>query len=191
MAVQVGTALTQTGVYPWSATITATKQGGGTVQVNASGYVPVVVRDSSAYGAGWGIDGIDQLFPIAANGSVPAGLLWVTGAGDARFLTSNGNGTYSSPEDFGTLVQSGSNFVYTAKDQSQRTFNSAGLLTSLVFPTGLTLSYTYTSGLLTGVTAEDGAHTTLNYDTHNFLYHIVDPGRRRPLALTQTPVQPG
>jgi hypothetical protein len=100
--------------YPWSASITVTKQGGGTVQVNASGYVPVVVRDSSPYGAGWGIDGIDQLFPIAANGNVPAGPLWVTGAGDARFFT--GSGPYTSPKDFGTLVQSGSNYVYTAKD---------------------------------------------------------------------------
>src|SRR5260370_23515737 len=113
MAVQVGTALTQTGVYPWSATITVTKQGGGTVQVNASGYVPVLVRDSSAYGAGWGIDGIDQLFPISANRSVPAGLLWVTGACVARVFTSNGTRTYPSPEEFRPLTHGASNLDYT------------------------------------------------------------------------------
>jgi YD repeat-containing protein len=189
MAVQVGSAVTATGVYPWSATITITKQGGGTTTATASGYVPVVVRDSSPYGAGWGIDGINQLVPIAANGSVPAGLLWVTGAGEARFFT--GSGPYTSPEDFGTLAQNGSNYRYTAKDQTQTNFNSAGLQTSVVAPTGLTLTYTYTSGLLTGVTAPDGGQTTLRYDTHNFVYQIGEPGSSRNVGLTQTEVQVG
>jgi RHS repeat-associated protein len=189
MSVQVGSALTQTGVYPWSATITITKQGGGTTTATGSGYVPVVVRDSSPYGAGWGIDGIPQLYPISANGVVPAGLLWVSGQGDARFFT--GSGPYTSPEDFGTLAQNGSNYLYTAQNQSQWNFNSSGLLTSVVFPTGQSLTYSYTGSLLTGVTAPDGGNTTLSYDTHSFLYQIAEPGSGRNVSLTQTEVQNG
>jgi RHS repeat-associated protein len=189
MAVQVGSAVTATGVYPWSATVTITRQGGGTTTATASGYVPVVMRDSSPYGAGWGLDGVNQLFPISANGNVPAGLLWVTGAGDSRFFT--GSGPYTSPEDFGTLAQNGSAYRYTAKDQTQWNFNSSGLQTSVVAPTGLTLTYTYTSGLLTGVSAPDGGSTTLSYDTHNFVYQIGEPGGSRTVGLTQTEVQVG
>jgi RHS repeat-associated protein len=189
MAVQVGSAVTATGVYPWSVTVTITRQGGGTATATASGYVPVVVRDSSPDGAGWGIDGVNQLVPIAANGNVPAGLLWVTGAGDARFFT--GSGPYASPEDFGTLAQNGSAYRYTAKDQTQINFNSAGLQTSVVAPTGLTLTYTYTSGLLSGVTAPDGGQTILSYDGHNFVYQIGEPGSSRNVGLTQTEVQVG
>ena len=105
-SVQVGSAVTATGVYPWSATVTVTLSGGGTVTLTPSGYIPVVVRDASPYGAGWGIgsslspvlggegggegvgsgQGVDQLYPITASGTVPAGMLWVTGSGEYRFF---------------------------------------------------------------------------------------------------------
>jgi hypothetical protein len=65
-----------------------------------------------------------------ANDSVPAGLLWVDGNGDSRLFTSNGNGTYSNAEDFGSLVQQGSSYVYMAKDQTVYNFSSTGQLTS-------------------------------------------------------------
>jgi RHS repeat-associated protein len=176
-------------VYPWSATVTVTKQGGGQVQVNASGYVPVVVRDSSVYGAGFGIDGIPQLFPISANGTVPAGLLWVSGDGSYRFFT--GSGPYTNPEDFGSLVKNGNGtFTYTSKTQTAYNFSTAGLLTSVVYPTGLQISYTITGSNLTGVTAPDGGSTSLSYDTHGFLYKITEPGSR-VVNLTQTEVQTG
>jgi YD repeat-containing protein len=57
-------------------------------------------------------------------------------------------------------------------------------LTSVAFPTNLTLSYSYISGLLTGVTAPDGGHTTLSYDTHNFLHQITEPGGSRTVRKT-------
>jgi YD repeat-containing protein len=89
-----------------------------------------------------------------------------------------------------SLVQQGSNYVYTAKDQTVYNFSSGGQLTSAVDPSGLTTSYTYTSGLLTGVTAPDGGSTVLRYDTHNFLYQVTEAGRRN-FNLTQTEVQVG
>src|SRR5262249_265726 len=92
---------------------------------------------------------------------------------------------FTNTEDFGTLVKNGNGtYTYTAKDQTQWNFSSAGLLTSVVAPTGLTLSYTYTNGLLTGVTPPDQGTTTLTY-TPAFLTSISEPGSR-PLTLTQT-----
>ncbi len=173
MSVEVASAVAQTGVYNWSATVTITRSDQSTVKLYPSGYTPVVARDSSPYGAGWGIDGVPQLFPITANGNVPAGLLWVDGDGDSRFFTSNGNGTFSNPEDFGALVQNaGNTYTYTSPQQVQWNFNSSGLLTSVVQPDGLTLSYSYTNGLLTGVLAPDGGSTTLSYDSNHFLQTI-------------------
>jgi YD repeat-containing protein len=113
----------------------------------------------------------------------------VDGNGDSRFFTSNGNGTYSNAEDFGSLVQQGSSYVDMAKDQTVYNFSSTGQLTSVVDRSGLTTSYTYTSGLLTGVTAPDGGSTVLRYDTHNFLHEVTEPGSRNflpaPIGLTK------
>jgi len=143
-SVQVGSAVTATGVYPWSATITITRSGAGNVVLTPSGYIPVVVEDASDYGAGWGISSIDQLYPITASGTVPAGLLWVTGSGDYRFFT--GTGPYTNAEDFGTLVQSGSNYVYTDPQQDVETFNSSGFEISYGPPSGLDTTYTISGG---------------------------------------------
>jgi YD repeat-containing protein len=187
-AVQVGSAITATGVYPWSATITITRSDHTTVQLTPSGYVPVVVRDASVFGAGWGISSIDQLYPISANGTVPAGLLWVTGSGDSRFFV--GTGPYTNAEDFGTLVQSGSNYVYTDPQQNVETFNSSGFETSYAPPSGLDTTYTVTSGKVTGVTAYDGGSTTINYDTHGIFQGISEPGSRT-FTVSQTDTEVG
>ena len=124
-----------------------------------------------------------QLYPITASDTVPAGMLWVTGSGDYRFFT--GTGPYTSTEDFGTLVQSESNTVYTDPQQDVETFNSSGLETSYVTAAGLTTSYSYTSGKLTGVTAYDGGSTTISYDTHGILSSISEPGSRT-VTLSET-----
>ena len=109
-----------------------------------------------------------------------------TANGDSRFFTSNGNGTFSSAEDFGTLVQNaGNTYTYTTPQQVQWKFNSSGLLTSVVQPDGLMRSYSYTNGLLTGVLAPDGGSTTLSYDANHFLHTISEPGSRT-VTLTQT-----
>src|SRR5260370_38010623 len=87
LSAQVSSAISATGVYPWSATVILTKTDNSTVTLTPSGDTPVVVNDASPYGAGWGIDGIPQLFPITANGTVPAGVFWVNGNADARFFS--------------------------------------------------------------------------------------------------------
>src|SRR5207249_2121155 len=110
--------ITTTGVYAWSATVTITLTGGGTIQATGSGYVPVVAQDGSPYGAGWGIDGIPQLYPVPAGNGIPAGVLKVEGSGDFRFYI--GAGPYTSAEDPGGIIvaNQGGTFTYTAADQT-------------------------------------------------------------------------
>jgi len=187
-SVQVGSAVAATGVYGWSATITITRSGAGNVVLTPSGYIPVVVEDASVYGAGWGISSIDQLYPITASGTVPAGLLWVTGSGNYRFFT--GTGPYTNAEDFGTLVQSGSNYVYTDPQQDVETFNSSGFEISYDPPSGLDTSYTISGGKVTGVTAYDGGSTTINYDAHGILSSFSEPGSRT-FTVSQTDTNVG
>src|SRR5262249_29733251 len=110
LAAQVSSAVSQSGVYPWTMQVREVPgMGGSTVDETISGIAQVVVNDSSPLGAGWGISGVDKL--VATSG----GFLWITGTGDSRFFAGSG-GTYTSPpEDFGTLTVNGSGYKYTAK----------------------------------------------------------------------------
>ena len=175
VAVQVDNAVTATGLYNWSATLVFTIPGHANQQVTKTGTAAVVVRDGSAYGAGWGLDGVSQLV------SVTGGVLWVTGAGDSRFFAEVG-GVFSSPaEDFGSLVQNPDHsYTYTAKDETAIHFNAAGYQTSVVDTDGQVLSYSYdTQNRLIGVLAPDGGLTTLAYDPGSgLLSSITEPGGR-------------
>jgi YD repeat-containing protein len=144
--------------------------------VSTSGTAVVVARDGSPYGAGWWIDGLDQLY------AVTGGVLWVTGAGDSRFFTGAGGGTFISPaEDFGTLVQNGNgSYTYTAKDKTTYNFTSGGLLANITDTDGVAISYYY-DGLnrLSQVQAPDGGLTTLSYDpSSGVLASVNEPGSR-------------
>ena len=61
--VQVANAVTQSGVYNWSAQVTVTLSNLQTVTTSSSGTASVMVQDQSSYGAGWGIDGISRRTP--------------------------------------------------------------------------------------------------------------------------------
>jgi hypothetical protein len=131
-AIEVANPVQTSGEYNWSLDVHVDYTGGGYQDVMTSGTALVVANENSPYGAGWAIQGIDQLF-TASNG-----VLWVTAAGDSRFFSGTpGPGvTFTSPaEDFGTLVENAdSSFTYTAKDKVQTNFNSAGYQTSVAVP---------------------------------------------------------
>jgi RHS repeat-associated protein len=174
-AVQPDSPVAASGVYNWSATVTFTLPDGSTRQAMTSGTATVVSRAGSAYGAGWGIDGISQLVATAG------GVLLVTGQGDSRFFASNGSGFTSPAEDFGTLKQnSDGSYTYTAKDQTQLNYNRAGYQTSVVDTHGLATTYQYDGqNRLIQVNTIDGGVTTLTYDgTTGLLDTITEPGGR-------------
>jgi RHS repeat-associated protein len=184
LALQVANPVLQSGYYAWSVSGTITFNNNTTAPVSTSGTSYVVARDGSPYGAGWGIDGISQLVIGTA------GVLQVTGQGDWRFFTNNGNGTFTPmAEDLGSLVQNGDgSYTYIAKDQTKYNYTSAGLLSSVVDTHSLTLqAYQYDGlGRLTGVNAVDGGVTVLNYDLITGLLDSINEPGGRVVTLTHT-----
>ncbi|MFA7337094.1 MAG: RHS repeat-associated core domain-containing protein [Candidatus Obscuribacterales bacterium] len=73
-------------------------------------------------------------------------------------------------------------FVLTTPQGVKTNFNSAGQISSVVFPTGVTVSYTYTSGKLTSISNGLGRTLTLNY-TGNLLTSVTD-GTGRSVSYT-------
>src|SRR5262249_22737343 len=138
-----------------------------------TGLAAVVANDGPAQldglGIGWGIVGVDRLILDAAH----HGVIYAAGNGGCRvfghYLRARVTHTRATPrEDYGTLSYDAalSQFLYTAKDQTEFAFDQAGRLKTVTDPRLLTLTYTYDpSGRLTGVQAPDGGVTTFTYDT--------------------------
>jgi hypothetical protein len=140
LAVQVANAVSATGLYTYTLEVKTTGTT-PTYDVTTSGTQQVVANDSSPFGAGWYLDGLDRLVPVS-NGTATA-MLWVNGTGDSRLFNFS-NGAFTSPaDDFGTLAANGPGYTYIAKDQTKRNFSGAGLLTGAVDTHGVALTYAY------------------------------------------------
>ncbi len=150
--------------------------------------VPTVNRTSRPFGAGWGLNILDQLYPVCG------GILWVTGSGDYRFFadktsTTYGDGPYQSPaEDYGTLSQNDDfSFTYLAKDQTRWRFNAQGQLVSIAPTSGPGRQYNYDGqGHLTQVMAPDGAIASLTYGGPAGTLSTIGETGNRTLTLTYT-----
>jgi RHS repeat-associated protein len=163
-----------TGLHTYSLRVVG---NGTSIDSSVSGVYQVVNNSSSPFGAGWYLDGLDRLIPVTAGATT--GLLWVYGNGGSRLFTGTGPSYTSPADDFGTLVKNGDNsYTYTAKDQTQRRFDTSGRLTAVVDPHNLALTYSYDgSGRLINVASPDGVVTTLSYNA-NGLSGIQEPGGR-------------
>jgi len=156
-----------TGRYPWSIT-------NGSTPTTYSGDVDIVDQANSPYGAGWSLDNVEQLV------SVSGGVMLVNPDGTSLFFASNGDGGFTTPAgNFSTLVENeDDSFTQTLTDGTQINFNSSGQETSSVDTNGNTTSFTYSSGLLTGITDMNGQTTTLSYNDSGLLSSITDPASR-------------
>jgi RHS repeat-associated protein len=167
IAAQAGTAVTTAGRYPWTLSI----QAAGLATQNLSGTAFVVPLDQGPLGAGWAFGAADRLIDIPADANGPAGKLFVYGTGGYRFF--QGTGPYTSPaNDAGTLTSASggglTTYTYSTPDGQSETFNSSGYETQWASADGqeaVQLRYDG-SNRLTGVTAVDGALTTLAYGTN-------------------------
>ncbi len=173
-----------TGLHTWEIDFQVNLSGGTILYETSSGSAIYVDQSSSVFGAGWGLQGLDQLYLVSG------GVLWVTGTGDTRLFTGSG-GTYTNPEDFGTLVQTGSGaslgFTYTAPDQTKEYFSVSHGSTQvfdesrIVDSDDLTTAFAYdSSDDLTQVVAPDGSTTTLLYSGGGSpqVTSIIEPGSR-------------
>ena len=145
LAVQVKNPVTSTGFYNWSLLVTFNYTG-GSATATVTGTTFVDVATASPFGAGWGIQSVDQLYDNTSAVAI------VTGAGDYRIFTAAGTvggvTSYTSPpEDFGTLVKTvvgaTTTYAYTEQDGTVWNFNGSYLQTSVVDPHGLTTTYSY------------------------------------------------
>ncbi len=93
-------------------------------------------------------------------------MLRIWGSGGWRFYDSNGTGGYNDPVgDYGALSVYGGTYTYVTADGESWTFNSSGYMTQWTSADGdETLQYRYDGGnRLVGITAIDGALTTITY----------------------------
>jgi len=94
------------------------------------------------------------------------------------------DGTYTrSANNFpNKLTVVGGLFVLTTPQGVKTNFNSAGQISSVVFPYGVTVTYTYTAGKLTSISNGLGRTLTLNY-TGSLLTSVSD-GTGRSVSYT-------
>lgn len=84
------------------------------------------------------------------------------------------DGSYHSPLGLtGSLTLSGGLYSYKTPDQVTYNFNSAGDVSTIVYPFGVTVTLNYTAGVLTSVTNGMGRTLTLNY-TSGRLTSVTD-----------------
>jgi RHS repeat-associated protein len=190
-ALQVSSAVAQTGVYPWQVEVQATLPDTSVIDRTFTGYIGAVVNDSTVsgqvdpFGPGWTVRGVDQLLPVSGVSGVPDGVLYVYGQGQSRYFLKNADGSYLSPaNDFGTLALSGGTYTYTAKNQIKYKFDSTGKLITEVFPQNLTKTFTYSGGLLSSIIEPDGGRGTFVY-TGNQLTSVLESGNRT-VTITRT-----
>jgi RHS repeat-associated protein len=163
-AVQVPDSLT-TGNYSWSITITQTfGDDAAELSHTYTGTQNVLNWNSSPFGAGWMLDGLDQLAINDDNA------LLVQSDGTMAYFAYS-DGSYTSPAGpfaFSTLTHSDSQYQLVGTDGTMETFNSSGNLVSVTDNDGNITSYSYytsgaSSGLLEYITDPSHHTTTFTY----------------------------
>jgi len=152
---QVGTASLATGRYAYVQNVSSMYSQGATLLSSTSGAANVVNDQSSPFGAGWEMPGIDHIYQNSAP-NVPAGVLLTTADGNGWYFTQGTGNSYTSPngpEAFSTLVSvSGGGWQLTDQHGTVYTFDSSGDLTSTELRTTATTTYGWTNGDLTSIT---------------------------------------
>ena len=129
-----------TGLYGYRVRLVA-HYGTQTTTREFDGTTAVVNRQTSEFGPGWSLAGLDRLLSIPggtnATGVVtPAGQLLVLGTGGALFFERTGPTSFASPAGplaFHSLIQdAGGGYALISPTGDRQVFNSAGQLTQLV-----------------------------------------------------------
>ena len=180
----------ESGIYPWQAKVVFRYAQSGTTPVTAylQGSAQVVFQDAIANQTrlttplglpGWAIAGVDRLVLDTRDD-----VQWVTGSGTSRLFHREEDGSYTNPEDFGTLQrQQDRTFTYTTKDQTVYTFNPRGLLATITDLHHVTVTYSYDDqDRLWRVETPDGGVTQVQVGGVGLT--ITEPGPRT-VTLTQ------
>ncbi|HSQ29669.1 MAG TPA: hypothetical protein VLN49_07465, partial [Gemmatimonadaceae bacterium] len=175
-----------TGIYRYTLEVAASANGTNYSVSDTSGVMAVVNRAASSFGAGWWLDGVEQLYTVAGRADQ---LLWIGGDGSTRLYTKQGSTntflvqpTVDRPDTLEQLTGGGykrhlRNGAYVQFDgllQHVATVNTAGHATqffwsysrldSIALPTPnpadgparRVYKFTYAAGVLTSVVAPPG-----------------------------------
>jgi RHS repeat-associated protein len=140
-----------------------------------SGTTTLLNYSGNAFGAGWTLQGLEQLYPESGGVILDLGdegrTLWFASAGSG--------GGYTTPAgDFSTLSKSGSTYTRTLADGTQITFNSGGYQTAVIDLNNQHITFAYNgSNQLSTITDNYSNITTFSY-SGGYLQTITDPAGR-------------
>ena len=186
MNVQVASAVTASGSYPWTINVNwglgsgsgSGSASGGPVTLTGTDHVAVSsATEGVRAGDGWTFAGVNRLIPTSD------GVIWKDGEGFGEFFANGSSGsgggmTFISPAgDFGSLVENtDDSYTYTAKGALWTDdFTSAGLQTDKVTADGQRTTFTYSGVNLTGIQTPDGRLVTMTYDGSGNLQTVEGP----------------
>jgi YD repeat-containing protein len=176
LPIQVGTALTATGRYSYSVSVTATEPAGGTnYTVTSSGDYQNVEVNNGSVGTGWSLNpAVGSMSSITGSG-----VLFSYGLGQGAFYSVNSDGSYSTPFAHATLTTTSNPTSYTLSDSGhQYLYNASGQITSIVDPGGIvreTFTYDGSNRLSTQTDALGGVYTYA-YSSGGMLTTVTVPG---------------
>ncbi|MFA7340620.1 MAG: RHS repeat-associated core domain-containing protein [Candidatus Obscuribacterales bacterium] len=102
---------------------------------------------------------------------------------DTSVFVKQPDGTYTAPaRNPSTLTLVSGAYIVTTPQKVKYNFNTSSKIATIVFPEGVTITFTYTSGVLTSVTNGLGRTLTLNY-TSGKLTSVTD-GTGRSVSFT-------
>jgi YD repeat-containing protein len=143
-----------------------------------SGTTTLLNYSGNAFGAGWTLQGLEQIIPETGGVILDLGqggrTLWFTGS------FGSGGGTFTDQAgEFSTLVQnSGGSYTETLTDGTQITFNSGGYETATVDLNNQHITFGYNvSNQISTITDNYSNATTFSY-SGGFLQTIKDPANR-------------
>jgi hypothetical protein len=136
-----------TGVYPYVLQVTVAANGLSWTASDSSGVLAVVNRSGGHFGAGWWLDGVEQLFAVPGHNDQ---LFWVGGDGSTRLYTQVAssnlfmvNPTLDRPDsivkmsdtDYRRRLRNGAYVQFGAFLLHSRTVNASGQATQFVWNT--------------------------------------------------------
>ena len=125
------------------------------------------------FGYGWS-SSYDMHLVVNSDSSVT-----ITAEDGSQVTATPSGSSYTMPSwADSTLTASGGTYTYVRHQTQTFTFNSAGQLTSITDPDGLSTTLSYSSGKLSTVTDSAGRTLTFAYGTNGLVSQVTDPSSR-------------
>jgi RHS repeat-associated protein len=165
------------GIYPFNLLVRLNFSGGVQHDTTVSDTLLIVNRESSEFGTGWYMVGLEGLVLNQPGGS----LLWVGGDGSAKVYRGAGAGRwYAAAGTYrDSIIQVGSNYERRAKHGIVVTFDGAGRHIQTRNRLGHCTTFNWVNGRLSTIVLPPANATyQFTYDGNNNLDKITDPAGR-------------